>query len=727
MSLRLPQSSPTALRKNLGIITLILLWWAPILPELWGMAFPSGPTSLLTPPGVGITVPGRTELAILALTALLLSSFRPNLRQPHQIALAAFLLQGALASFVGGDLWGSFFFMTGWLAAAAVYLAAPFLWGTYAQRIDKGPILHLSVMALTGLCLAQPLTDGSRAAGPFELPGALASWLILVLPLLFAALLQHDGSGWLLALFSSSCGLGTLILTGSRGAWFAGILEIALFLLVWAAPPARTVLAWLGSGTLALMGLLLVRHHLPALGLLAGVLLLTGLLLIGLTCQRHLPAWALLRLALSAMIAAVIVGGVLHLAPKLNPITQATERMASLNESNDASADGRLALWRGALNLAFAHPFAGVGPGRFGESYPQVQTAYSYYSDSSHSFFLDLSAETGLIGAALFLLSLALILKNAKLNPRHKPWQRAPLVGLLAAAAYTQIEVSYHYGALWITAAFLLALLTPAPPPLPAKRSWPKALIIIFFIAALAWVYPWQRTYQVATLQKAPAIAFTEFKAASNQLPSWGQAALATLAYGIKSSQPPTTLTPLATRALRSAPQDAVAYQMAGEVALSLGLYPQARQDFSHGLTLDRFNRPGIYHGLWKVAQHNKDTALKRQVVKDVLTTYKLGKEWDILHLGHRQTLLQELSPLLFDIADDLSPLQRPRMVEPIYRFLLANDPQARGYFGLAVSLLAQHRPQEAKGYLARAHALASWYPLRPQVAFVPANHEPPI
>lgn len=70
----------------------------------------------------------------------------------------------------------------------------------------------------------------------------------------------------------------------------------------------------------------------------------------------------------------------------------------------------RLDYWHGAISMFTAHPFAGVGIDRFGESYrqyaPQVQIVQGQTTDNPHNVFLELLATGGavLILPYLFLL-----------------------------------------------------------------------------------------------------------------------------------------------------------------------------------------------------------------------------------------------------------------------------------------------------------------------------------
>jgi O-antigen ligase len=90
----------------------------------------------------------------------------------------------------------------------------------------------------------------------------------------------------------------------------------------------------------------------------------------------------------------------------------------ALEEDLDASSAGRLVIWRGALEMIKAHPFLGVGFGRF------VDTIVDYAEldrpRDAHNAYLITAAELGLPGLLLLLVNLTLLFWIAnKVYRRH--------------------------------------------------------------------------------------------------------------------------------------------------------------------------------------------------------------------------------------------------------------------------------------------------------------------
>jgi tetratricopeptide (TPR) repeat protein len=569
--------------------------------------------------------------------------------------------------------------------------------------------LPLLVVCLVSL-QAQPNPVGEiRAAGPFLLPGALATWLIMILPVVLCELLLAKGRYLPIALICSTVGVATLAMTFSRAAWLVGMAEISLLLLLQAGRPVRAIAGWAAFGALGLGCLIVMRHSFSGTGLLLAVAALCATPVVAVIAKGQLPRETVARIGLLAILT---VGLILAVRPAGAVAGTAKNRLATLT-TTDESALGRVEFWRAALLLSFQHPLVGVGPGNFSEAYPQVQRQYFYFSDSAHGALLELFADVGLVGGGLFVGALALCVARARPDPWRHPGQRAPLLGLVMGAIYSQVEIGYHFGVLATTAAFLLALATvqgPMPPPRPVANKF-TLLWAGPCLAALIALLSLQRAYELSKRQLNPEDSYRQALEVSNSLPIWSEPAISALAVGLHSDAPAEELDLLVRRALTYGSSHAISYQLAGEVELSRKRYPQAKSYFTRALELDRFNRPGIFHGLLIVANATGDQAAAKALTEQVLATYDLDQGWETAHLGHRQKLAPELRPLLFDIADGMSPYAQPTRTEPIYRFLLKTGRDPRALYGLGVSLLTQGKAREGRELMRQAHLMNPIYP----------------
>jgi len=277
---------------------------------------------------------------------------------------------------------------------------------------DLGPVLAAGGLALVaeagaGILQAALLLGPDsflvgpllRAYGTFEQPNPFAGYLALQLPVALALFLRPRGvRRWAGGAVALVAGAGVL-LSLSRGAWLGlafGVPAVA------AASRVGARRALLGAGVLIAVG---------------AVVLLTLNFTVG------LADLAPTRLRL---IGEGIVG-----------IPETTEEF---NKGNYAVLQ-RVAFWTAAVRMIAAYPFGGVGLGNFAARYSDFNLGrWPESLGHAHNFFLNLTAETGFIGLALFLAFLFSVLAAALRAARTVGPYRAVAIG----AAGTLLVFAFH-------------------------------------------------------------------------------------------------------------------------------------------------------------------------------------------------------------------------------------------------------------------------------------------
>jgi O-antigen ligase len=114
--------------------------------------------------------------------------------------------------------------------------------------------------------------------------------------------------------------------------------------------------------------------------------------------------------------------------------TQVSERVATLvNHRSEITADIRLKINRDTVHMFLARPIAGWGLGTFGEVYPRFRSFYTnLLVDEAHNDYLQLLAETGLIGFGIMIWFLIATIRPAL---RKTPKWPSDLNGAVALAA----------------------------------------------------------------------------------------------------------------------------------------------------------------------------------------------------------------------------------------------------------------------------------------------------
>jgi putative inorganic carbon (HCO3(-)) transporter len=182
---------------------------------------------------------------------------------------------------------------------------------------------------------------------------------------------------------------------------YAQVLLVLLPLALWAARyEARRALrvAALGCGALVLCGIVLTFSRGAFVAL---VVLVAGMLAAGLLRLRHVLA---LTLAFVALVTIVMPDYV----ARVQTLQQADAAATSTGGSADGALRGRATENLAALHAFGDNPVLGVGPGEF---FARESTAYANALDlrflgtrrRAHSLYLEMAADTGVIGLGLFL------------------------------------------------------------------------------------------------------------------------------------------------------------------------------------------------------------------------------------------------------------------------------------------------------------------------------------
>jgi hypothetical protein len=233
----------------------------------------------------------------------------------------------------------------------------------FAQRdLQRGPAVETHSSG--GLRSRDRVNLANRALGPIGDPNRFAQVLLFALPLAaFRIRDEKRRNGRLLAIVCSAAILGGVFCTYSRGAY------VALALLV---------------GVALLLGYLRWRHV-----LLAGVA--------GLACAFILAPGTLVRLQKLESIPSLL-----------------TDRQYT---NTDGAVRGRLTEMLAAYHVFLDHPLVGVGPAHFSPYYsvaymgdPDITFRQLAEPRRAHNLYLEMGAETGILGVSLFLGAIAVLL-----------------------------------------------------------------------------------------------------------------------------------------------------------------------------------------------------------------------------------------------------------------------------------------------------------------------------
>ena len=246
-----------------------------------------------------------------------------------------------------------------------------------------------------------------RAYGTFEQPNPFGGYLGLTLPIAFGVVVaavwpsaQRARRRWLL--LAAGCGglmLAALVMTWSRGAWLGLAAAVGTMIL--------TVVARRGRAALWVTVLAMLVSY----GLLAGG-------------------------------AARIPPSIVERFSDLVPFAGVTDvRGVEVTDANFAVVE-RMAHWQAALAMWTDHPWLGVGIGNYEVAYGEY--ALPLWSDPlghAHNYYLNIAAESGVLGLAAYLLLWGTALAVAwRATASSAGWAWGIALGILGALVHLAVH-----------------------------------------------------------------------------------------------------------------------------------------------------------------------------------------------------------------------------------------------------------------------------------------------
>jgi putative inorganic carbon (hco3(-)) transporter len=370
------------------------------------------------------------DLGQIAVAGLMAAWFVHRVVRRRQLALGIFRSPVALAVIFFVGVTGALVFaavspgawLREWLKWVQILLLVVIVYDLGGNRrwewLLFGLVLAGVVNALVGIYeyfggsgAEHLLIDGRhfRAFGTFGQPNPFGGFLGLLAPLALAGVLGYGQRAWriwcverrfssaifVMAYYAAALGIMSLgiFFSWSRGAWLAFVVSMTVVIF---ALPRHIWQSVLFAGLMAAM---------------VGVLWFSG----------FLPASVVDRIASSSQ----------------ELFTLSDVRGVDISTENYAVVE-RLAHWQAALNMIERNPWFGVGFGGYEVVYPDYQLLnWGEPLGHAHNYYLNVWAETGIIGLAAYLLFWGGVVWLAwRLRDSWDVLGRSVGVGLLGVCAY---------------------------------------------------------------------------------------------------------------------------------------------------------------------------------------------------------------------------------------------------------------------------------------------------
>ncbi|MHC1480195.1 O-antigen ligase family protein [Frateuria aurantia] len=218
-----------------------------------------------------------------------------------------------------------------------------------------------------------------------------------------------------------------------------------------------------------------------AWGWLAGPVILSGarsawleLILVGLLfAWRWLGNWRRMAsmLAVSTVLAIILASIGWHDSPRFQArVERSLQLLDGSSRGLDTALTGRLEIWGTAVRMIKAEPWTGVGVRQFRYAYPRYAAAGDHFVTTErcgpdqgachpHQWMLEVLAETGLIGAACWLVAIVLAWRAWRSAPATVRQQAFP-AGVAVWAVWFPFNTHLAFYSAWwgLLTAWLLAV-----------------------------------------------------------------------------------------------------------------------------------------------------------------------------------------------------------------------------------------------------------------------------
>lgn len=286
--------------------------------------------------------------------------------------------------------------------------------------------------------------------GPFVNRNHFAGFIELLFPLPLALILGRgvERDRWIVYGFMAATMGTAVVLSASRGGILSVLIQLLLLPMLaqrqwrqqpqWPEWPAREV------GRLALLPDTPLAAAAPA-------------------PERRRTRRGVWRFILAPLALAIcIVVGVIWIGaePVVNRLSQPEEAGGS---AAPIAQQLRPATWKNTLTMIRAHPLVGVGLGAYPKIYPHYDDSTGYFLvEAAHNDYLQVLADTGLIGGVLGVLFLVLFVRLSRralssLDPLERSVALGSMVGCLGVLVHSVVDFN-----LQITANALLFLVLVA-------------------------------------------------------------------------------------------------------------------------------------------------------------------------------------------------------------------------------------------------------------------------
>ena len=356
--------------------------------------------------------------SFLFLTLVLIKTKAFRFPKTVSLFFVLFIIWSLVSTFGSKDIGTSLYQILRLFAYFALFLGVYNLIRTN-KKIDNFLIVGFAIVGslilirdLFNFVLSGDLLLGKQFRGSFFWHNQMAGFLLFLIPVLLSLFFYFKKPfAKTLVLIAVSISLFAMVVTYSRGGWLSIFLGLIIYVLI----------------------------------ILKNVKINLGSIII-------IPVIILVSFAI---------------LPNVDPVKKRIDDLrADLSTQRTASGSLRVTVWQNSLKMVSDFPIFGVGSGAFGSAYYKYQTDPWLYARNTHNYFLEIAAETGIVGSILFTTLLLLVVlatfknKDEVLDVKKRPLIVGVAIALLASIFHAFLDIDFSRISLFAIFWVFLAILT---------------------------------------------------------------------------------------------------------------------------------------------------------------------------------------------------------------------------------------------------------------------------
>jgi O-antigen ligase len=329
------------------------------------------------------------------------------------------------------------------------------------------------------------------------------------------------------------------------------------------------------------------------------------------------------------LVAAILIG--VSMAKKTQTVVDTIQGELT-PQSRTVSGKLRLSVWENSLRIIKDNPIIGVGPGGFGSAYYRYQSEPWLYAKDAHNYFLQITAELGIVGLAIFTLLLfvtaynAFKQKNVLTDISTNPLLSGVVIALFGSFLHTFIDFDWSimvlFSLFFIFLAILVSKLTLLQKQIQLKGIKMLLLLLPIPLLLISFIMLYGEKEYTKALQfyrEADSVSAQAHVEKAIKYNPYDTRYTTLLAETLLTNKKTKDSEELFKKLLHISPYHTEAMYNLGLMAFNRKDFKEAKKWFTQAIDTNPYSTPNPYLGLSSVYLTEKNDKKAEQILEDAI------------------------------------------------------------------------------------------------------------